>query len=114
MEIVILVFFIAIFGGILFLLGLVWFIFRRIKKSRSSSRNFAGGSTNYAGGHHQPHQSFTDSDDDAGAIYAGNSLFANQEPESAPVTETAHDSPFQSGDSSAHESRGEYGAPADT
>jgi len=113
MEIAILIFFFAIFGGVLFLLSLVWFIFRRIKKTRVESRNFSG-SSNYASGYNATHQHFTDSVDDSAAIYAGSSLIANNEPVSAVVTETAHDSPQQSDNSYSHESHGASAAPLET
>jgi hypothetical protein len=113
MEIAILVFFIAIFGGVLFLLGLIWFIFRRVRKSRSNSRNFSG-SSNYGSDYHAAHQHFTDSNDNSAAIYAGSSMVANQEPVSAVVTETAHDGPYQSDNTYSHESHGASAAPAET
>jgi hypothetical protein len=113
MEIAILVFFIAIFGGVLFLLGLIWFIFRRVRKSRSGSRNFSGNS-NYGSDYNGAHQNFMDSDDST-AIYAGSSLITNQEPVSAVVvTETAHDSPYQSDNTYSHESHGASAAPMET
>ena len=114
MEIAILVFFIAIGGGVLFLLGLLWFIFRRIRKSRPGRRNFAGGSTNHGGEYHQPQENLTDFDDDSGAIYVGGALSENQESENLSVSETAQDSPQQSGGAERHANRGEFGAPAET
>ena len=113
MEIAILVFFIAIFGGVLFLLALVWFIFRRIRNSRSGNRNFSS-SSNYGSDYDAAHhRNITNSDDDA-AIYAGSSLLANQESEKPIVTETARDSAQQSDNSYSHESHGASAAPAET
>ena len=114
MEIAILVFFIAIFGGVLFLLGLIWFIFRRIRKSGAASQNFSGGSPNYCGAHHSPPRSFTDSGNETGAVYAGSSLFANQEAENAAGWETANDNPPPNGNAYSHESRGASAAPFET
>jgi hypothetical protein len=113
MEIAILVFFIAIFGGILFLLALAWFIFRRIRRSRAANRNFSSRGSNYAGIDDSAHHNLTD-DDDSAAIYAGSSLFANQEPEKSGLTETAQDSPNQSGSAYSHESHGASAAPIDS
>ncbi len=114
MEIAILIFFIAIFGGVLFLLALIWFVFRRIRNSRSANRNFSG-SSNYGSGYVPTHCNSRDSDDDSGAIYADNSTVENQNSEEAVVTETAHDSPHQSDNtSSSHESRYASSAPAET
>lgn len=109
MELVILIFFIAIFGGILFLLGLVWFVFRRIRNSRSANRSFSG-SSNYVSNDNPAHRNFTESE----MIYAANLQFANQNSESAIATETAHDSPPQSDNSYSHESHGASAVPAET
>ena len=114
MEIAILVFLTAIFGGVLFLLGLIWFIFRRIRNSGPSSRNVSGGSTNYGGVHYAPHRDLTETGDEAGAIYAESAPVANQAPENAWVTETAQDSAQPSQSAPVHESRGEYSAPGYT
>ena len=112
MGIAALIFFIAILTGVLFLGGLIWFMFRRVRGSRSTNRNFAGNPTNHGGAHNQPRRSFEDSDDNS-AIYAGSALFGGQEAEKASQTETANDAPFQSGGEYAHENRGEWSAPAE-
>ncbi|HEY0458681.1 MAG TPA: hypothetical protein VGC97_05970 [Pyrinomonadaceae bacterium] len=111
MEIVILVFFIAIFGGVLFLLGLIWFIFRRVRNSRG--RNFSG-NPNYTNSTTSTPTNFIDVDDDTGAMYAGSSLFDNQSSENRVVTETASDSPQPSDNSYSHESHSASAAPVET
>src|SRR5688500_10303954 len=113
MEIAILAFFLAIFGGVLFLLALVWFIFRRVRGSRTPSRKFSGGATygNRAGTRHDSMD--FDHDHDAVAFYAGSSLLANQDPENQVYTETARDAATQSVNVYSHESYGTSAAPAE-
>jgi hypothetical protein len=120
MEIAILVFFIAIFGGVLFLLGLIWFIFRRVRRSRSSGKNFslpANLPTGYEPAHRKVTDSGNDSDDNSAAFYAGSSVLANQSSENTgqvenpAQTETAYDSPHESDNSYSHESHGAAAEP---
>src|ERR1051325_6119981 len=99
MEIAVLVFFIAIFGGFLFLIGLIWFIFRRVRNSRSGNRNFSSGSSGSSssgGSQYNPQRHSTHTGDND-AFYAGNEMPLNQETENARMTETAHDAAVQSG-----------------
>ncbi len=117
MEIAILVFFLAIFGGVLFLLALVWFIFRRVEGSRSSNRNFAGGAS-YGEHSGTRHDSIDSDDNNDAALFAGSALFANQDsenqnPENQVHTEIAQDAATQSENTYSHESHGSGAAPAE-
>ncbi len=111
MEIAILVFFLAIFGGVLFLLALVWFIFRRVRKSRAASRNLSG-SSNDGGG--AASDNYLESDDDADAIYAGGALLANEDAEDRTVRETVQENLPQSENIYSQESSGASAAPAES
>lgn len=113
MSIAILVFFIAIFGGVLFLLGLIWFVFRRIRNSRSENRNFTG-SSNYGSSYVPTQSNYISSDDDSGVIYADNSTVENRDSEKEAVTETAQESAQQSDNTYSHESCDAFSAPAET
>ena len=81
MGIAILVFFLAIFGGALFLLGLIWFFFIRKRNSRRQSRHLSSdGSMNQD-------SDFSDDDrendfaDETSAIYSNNSTYTNSRTE---------------------------------
>lgn len=115
MEIAILVFFIAIFGGLLFLIGLIWFVFRRVKGSRPQNRNFSG-NPNFANNPgHTRHRASALHDSDAG--YMAGSMFANQPADQRDWENsgaTAQDSSTPTDNSYSHESHGAAAAPAET
>ncbi len=116
MEIAILVFFLAIFGGALFLAALIWFLFRRFRKPRSSNRNFSSGSNDgniYVSS--VDNDNFTGLNAGSAGIYSDNSTFENQRNESSASAETAHDSPQTGGNVHSHTSHSEHSAaPADS
>ncbi len=81
MGIAILVFFLAIFGGALFLLGLIWFFFIRKRNARRQNRSFSSdGSMNQD-------SDFSDDDrdndfaDESSAIYSDNSTYTDSRTE---------------------------------
>lgn len=85
MTLAALVFFIAIFGGALFLLALIWFIFKRRGNSGSSNRNFSSGNYN-------PHyRNSSDYDNDSNLGYVGGAMLASQETEDLPTAPTQND-----------------------
>jgi hypothetical protein len=118
MEIAILVFFVAIFGGVLFLLALIYLIFRRVRKSRSSNRNFSSGSTqanNYVASNTNDDYINSPAYVASTEIYNDNSAIENQTNESSVSHGTAHDSPHHSENVHAHTNHSDYSAPpADT
>jgi len=117
MEIAILVFFLAIFGGVLFLLALIWFVFRRIRNRRPMNRNFASGDPNYGNQYasSEPDDDYTDSDDTSAAVYTDNTAFENPSDECSASEGTAHDNPHRSEHFHSHSDHAEYSAgPPDT
>jgi hypothetical protein len=120
MEIAILVFFLAIFGGFIFLAGLIWLVFRRFGKSRPVNRNFSGNPNFNRQSPFAPddrhHQHHLNSQDNANMTYAAGAMLENQNPgyqnsenqnwESAGSTATAQDSPYPTDNSYSHESAG--------
>ncbi len=117
MEIVILVFFLAIFGGVLFLSALIWFVFSRIRKQRPTNRNFSSGSSKFGNDYvsSETDDNYTDADDTSAAVYTDNSTFENQSGQSSASEGTAHDSPQQSENEHSHTIHSESSAPpADT
>jgi hypothetical protein len=107
MEIAILVFFLAIFGGALFLLALILFLVRRFKRLRSKNRNFSGSSS------YITDDSQIRNDDYSAAsayvvsneIYSDNSTVENRTSENYFPRETAHDISDQVGH--AHSNHGD-------
>ncbi len=77
MGIAILVFFLAIFGGILFLLGFIWFFFIRKKNARRQNRSFS------SGGSMNQDSDFSGNDfaDETSSIYRDNSTYTDSRPE---------------------------------
>ncbi len=107
MEIAILVFFLAILGGVLFLLALIYFLVRRFKKSRPVNRNFSG-TTSYITDDTRPRN------DDflASSVYVAsnemssdNSTFENQTTHLP--RETAHDAADSGGHAASHSHHGD-------
>ena len=111
MEIAILVFFLAIFGGVLFLLALIWFIFRRVRNAGSPNRKFSG-SANYAGGAAVSDE--IDSDYETDAVDTNYSTLTNQEPDIQIASATAADSAAQSDNTYSHADGGASAAPVET
>lgn len=103
------VFFVAIFVGMLFLLALMRFFFRR---KNNAPTNFAETSANYDSEYVPSQTSLFDSDD--AAIYTADSVLENQNHEHHAAHQTAHDSSHQTDNSYSHESHGASAAPADT
>jgi hypothetical protein len=104
MEIAILMFFFAIFIGVLFLGGLMWFIFRRARNRQQPPRQFSGNPNHGSGA---IHDSF-DSDDDSGAIYTDYSTYDNRTFENQTAEAAAQDSAAQSETTEPHAVRHEY------
>ena len=99
----ILVVFLAIFGGALFLALLIWFFFRRRRNSVSQNQNFSGGTNQSV---------YTDSsetDYDEASILNSENISQTENP----VTErTAYDSPHQTESVSSTVSQSDYSPPA--
>ena len=109
MIIAILVFFVAIFVGILFLLALMRFFFRR---KNNSPKNFTETPANYGGEYVPSQTSLFDSDHNTAAIYMADSVMDNQNHEHHATHQTAHDSLHQTDNSYSHESHGASAASA--
>jgi len=111
MEIAILVFFLAIFGGVLFLLGIIWFFVRRARNKVSARRQFSGG-TNYASGAAEADE--LDSDFDSDPVYTDFSTFSSQESENRTAEATAGDSAIPADNTYSHASAEASAAPVES
>lgn len=113
MEIAILVFFLAIFGGVLFLAVLIWVVSRLIRNRRPTNRNFADSRANYGRDYisSDDDNNSTDSADSADVIYNDNSAFGDQSGQSAGPAETVSDSRHLSEHIHSHTSHHEHSAP---
>lgn len=116
MEIAILVFFLAIFSGVLFLLALIWFLFRRFRNRRSSNRNFSS-TSNYCNSYVSAgnDENYINSDDASAGISTDNSTFEDQTREGSAAEAAAQDTPHPSENVHSHAGHSEYSAaPAET
>lgn len=115
---VILVFFLAIFGGILFLSALIWFVFRRVRKPSPPNRHFSSSSNSNYGNDYfssETDDDYTDDNDISAAVYTDSSVFESKSDESSASQGTAHDNPHVNEHPHSHPSHSEYSAPpADT
>lgn len=111
MEIAILVFFLAIFGGVLFLLGIIWFFARRARNKVSAHRQFSGGAS-YASGTAEADEMDSGIDDDA--VFTDFSTFSSQESENQTVEANAGDSAIQADNTYSHASAEASAAPVET
>ena len=115
---VILVFFLAIFGGMLFLSALIWFVFRRVRKPSPPNRHFSSSSSSNYGNDYvssETDDDYTDSFDTSAAGYSDSSTSESRSGESSASQGTAHDSSQSSENVHSHTSHSEYSAPpADT
>ena len=108
MEIAILVVFLAIFGGALFLALLVWFLFRRRRNSGSQNQNVPSSSN-------QPiyTDSYRSDDDETDFDEASVQNYENNPQTENPTSDrTAYDSPIQTESVSSGASQSDYAAPA--
>ena len=81
MEIAILVFFLAIFGGVLFLLGLIWFFIFRKRNSRRQNRSFSSSGNVNQGSDFSDNDNDNEIADESSAIYSDNSTYTDSRPE---------------------------------
>ena len=81
MEIAILVFFLAIFGGVLFLLGLIWYFFIRKRNARRQNRSFSSSGSANQDSDSSDDDNETDFADTSSEIYSDNSVYADSQTE---------------------------------